>query len=261
MEVPEEKRPYGSQDFSDRSKVNYNFNSDDSDYEEGNPTKKKKGCSSYIIINRKGGFRSFLSVVNIFICTISSYAYIWTAVFGNDPDGFSNRMMWAFESLFLIMMLCNFVTDFTRDGEHVAVTDLEEIGVRYIQSDFLYDLVPLLPFSFFLDNSQYKFYRLFFCIKVLRVKTGFDSFNIGKMYTDVRDYYKDRIEIRIKNHPEIATDMINNHTDIYTQMIIGYLLKSLKLVIIIFNLSFFLGMFWLIYCEVTQYAFYDYYGE
>jgi len=168
--------------------------------------------------------------------------------------------MWGFESLFLMMMLCNFVTDFTRDGEHVAVSDIEEISVHYLQGDFLYDIIPLIPFNFFLDNSQFKFYRLFFCIKVLRVKTGFDSFNIGKIYTDVRDYYKYRIENRIKNHPEIATDMINNHTDIDTQMIIGYLLKSLKLVIIIFNLSFFLGMFWLIYCEVTQYAFYDYYG-
>ena len=44
-------------------------------------------------------------------------------------------------------------------------------------------------------------------------------------------------------------------------MIWGYLLKSFKLVIIIFNLSFFLGMFWLIFCEVTLYLFNDHYTE
>ena len=149
------------------------------------------------------------------------------------------------------MMICNFFTDFTRDGEHIACDDVEEIAVHYLQGDFLFDVIPLLPFTIFLDNSQHRFYRLFFCIKVLRVKTGFDSFNIGKIYTDVRDYYKYRLLKRIKNHPEIESDMIHNHTDIDSQMIIGYLLKSFKLVIIIFNLSFFLGMFWLIFCEVT----------
>jgi len=45
--------------------------------------------------------------------------------------------------------------------------------------------------------------------------------------------------------------MDNDHNKIELQMIIGYLLKSLKLVMIIFNGSYFLGMFWLIFCEVT----------
>lgn len=35
-------------------------------------------------------------------------------------------------------------------------------------------------------------------------------------------------------------------------MIVNYLLKTFKLIIIIINISFFLGMFWLIYCDVTM---------
>jgi hypothetical protein len=96
-------------------------------------------------------------------------------------------------------------------------------------------------------------------IKVLRVNTGFAYFNIGKIYTDVKDYFKYRLIQKIKNHPEIESDMYNNHNGLETQMIIGLLLKAFKLIIIIFNLSFFLGMFWLIYCEVTFYLFKTHY--
>jgi hypothetical protein len=35
-------------------------------------------------------------------------------------------------------------------------------------------------------------------------------------------------------------------------MIINYMLKTFKLIITIVNISFFIGMFWLIYCEVTM---------
>lgn len=35
-------------------------------------------------------------------------------------------------------------------------------------------------------------------------------------------------------------------------MIVNYMLKTLKLIIIIINIAFFIGMFWLIYCEVTM---------
>ena len=35
-------------------------------------------------------------------------------------------------------------------------------------------------------------------------------------------------------------------------MVAGYVLKTLKLVIIILNFSYFLGLIWLIFCEITQ---------
>jgi hypothetical protein len=54
------------------------------------------------------------------------------ACFGEDPSGISHSLMYFFESLFLIMMICGFFTDFTRDGENIPVEDVEEIAVHYI---------------------------------------------------------------------------------------------------------------------------------
>ena len=51
-------------------------------------------------------------------------------------------------------------------------------------------------------------------IKVLRVSTGFASFNIGAIYADIKDFYKYRLYNKVKNHPEIASDMNNNHNKI-----------------------------------------------
>ena len=54
------------------------------------------------------------------------------ACFGDDPGGVSFDLMIMFESLFSIMMICNFFTDYVRDGEHVPVEDVEDIAVNYI---------------------------------------------------------------------------------------------------------------------------------
>ena len=86
------------------------------------------------------------------------------------------------------------------------------------------------------------------------------SFDAGKIYKDIKDGFTRRLKDKIKNQPEIETDMYNDHNKIEKQMIIGYLVKSFKLILIIFNGSYFLGMFWIIFCEVTQWGFYKYYN-
>ena len=35
-------------------------------------------------------------------------------------------------------------------------------------------------------------------------------------------------------------------------MLINYILRTLKLIILIFNISFFFGILWLIFCDLTE---------
>jgi hypothetical protein len=55
----------------------------------------------------------------------------------------------------------------------------------------------------------------------------------------------------IKQNPIVGEDKENDHNNIEGLMLTGYLLKTLKLVIIILNFSYFLGLIWLIFCEIT----------
>ena len=59
-------------------------------------------------------------------------------------------------------------------------------------------------------------------------------------------------ERKIKNDPNVGEDTINDHNNIEEIMLTGYTLKTLKLVIIILNLSYFLGLVWIIFCKLTE---------
>ena len=101
--------------------------------------------------------------------------------------------------------------------------------------------------------GDYKSYaKLSYLIKCLRIVNGFKLFNVSLMLASIKKYSQDRMRELIKNKPELADDMDQDNNQIEFLMMVNYGLKTLKLIILIINISFFLGMFWLIYCDVTQ---------
>jgi hypothetical protein len=57
---------------------------------------------------------------------------------------------------------------------------------------------------------------------------------------------------KVIDNPEIASDMINDHNNIENLLVIGYALKTTKLVLLIFNVSYFTGNGFYILCDVSQ---------
>ena len=72
------------------------------------------------------------------------------------------------------------------------------------------------------------------------------------MFAKIKALSKSRMEGLIKSRPSLAEDMDEDHNQIENLMVVNYMLKTLRLIIIIVNIAFFIGMFWLIYCEVTM---------
>jgi uncharacterized protein with PQ loop repeat len=56
----------------------------------------------------------------------------------------------------------------------------------------------------------------------------------------------------IYDDPTKGEDMNEDHNQIVNLLYIHYSLRTLKLVVIIFNLVYFLGMLWIIFCDVTH---------
>ena len=52
----------------------------------------------------------------------------------------------------------------------------------------------------------------------------------------------------IENDKELAEDTTQDNNNIEFIMKFGFFLKTLKLIIVIINSSYFMGVFWLIYC-------------
>jgi hypothetical protein len=65
----------------------------------------------------------------------------------------------------------------------------------------------------------------------------------------IKNYYIERSKQKILKDPSIANNREIDSNKIEDLLMISYSLKTLKLVIIIMNISFFTGVFFLIICE------------
>ena len=65
-------------------------------------------------------------------------------------------------------------------------------------------------------------------------------------------FYKNKIEHIIKTDTYLANNTELDNNNITTLMVIGYMMKILRLVLIIMNISFFLGIFWWILCDLIR---------
>jgi phosphate starvation-inducible membrane PsiE len=55
---------------------------------------------------------------------------------------------------------------------------------------------------------------------------------------------------KIRSNPKIGEDQTNDHNSIEEILLLGYFLKTMKLVIMIFNISFFVGIFFFVFCDL-----------
>ena len=59
--------------------------------------------------------------------------------------------------------------EYKPEDQYYTVTDLTEIGKRYIKTRFFIDMIAMIPFSDFVTGKQAK---LFYLIKIVRMQKG-----------------------------------------------------------------------------------------
>jgi len=73
----------------------------------------------------------------------------------------------------------------------------------------------------------------------------------GKFMRQVKKIFEKRLE-KICEDPKLAEDTVLDQNKILTIIMIGYFYKIAKLIIIIFQVSYFLGIGYYIYCDLTD---------
>ena len=68
----------------------------------------------------------------------------------------------------------------------------------------------------------------------------------------INKFSKLKMEYDIDNDPLLGEDTISDHNNIEFKMKIRNLLKIFKLVLIMFNVSYFVGIIFMIFAEVTM---------
>ena len=87
---------------------------------------------------------------------------------------------------------------------------------------------------------------------MLRIIRGFHLFDITNIMVFVKDYYKSRIMKMIENDPALGNDCNADNNCIELQLFISYTLKTLRLAIIILNVAYLTGVFWLFLAELIN---------
>lgn len=117
------------------------------------------------------------------------------------------------------------------------------------------DFITMIPIQFL--NLKRKRQYMFYAIKLLRIKKGFRLFDVSKWMNSLKQRYAQNLNEIIEANHELANDTETDNTKIEELLFISYVLKTIKLVIIIMNISFLTGTFWLMLCEFIHDFVYD----
>ena len=138
---------------------------------------------------------------------MSSYFYAYLAAFdGASVGDQSFSIMLAFEIVFVLSMGFKFLCEFLKDGHNTPIRDLSEIASRYFNSDFIWDIIPLIPFPFIFDFGGRETHLNM--IKCIRMLNGFRIFNIQNLMWELRNINRIRLENVIKRDPVLAENKL-----------------------------------------------------
>ena len=72
------------------------------------------------------------------------------------------------------------------------------------------------------------------------------------MMSFLKRMHKSNIEREIQKDPRIGEDTLSDHNSIVLLMISGHMIKITEIILIIFNISFFVGIFFLMVADLSH---------
>lgn len=110
-------------------------------------------------------------------------------------------------------------------------------------------MIAFIPFQL-LSLSRHR-ERLFYLVKVVRIHRGLQLFDIPYFMKTIKQYLSHKLSAQCEQDIFFAWNKegeSNANKILYTT----FSLKIFQLVLIVFNISYFVGMFWLILCELVE---------
>jgi hypothetical protein len=156
------------------------------------------------------------------------------------------------ESIFLFDFLLTFFVDYVPKDAPGAKHEksFKRIFFHYMYGDMFFELLPLIPLPML--ELPMKQQSKFYIIKAMRCLKGLNQLNVPRFMKGVKEYFKKKLIELEKTDPKLADDSTTDNTKMKQIIFISLTLKTLKLVLVVFNFSFFIGMFWLLVCITIE---------
>ena len=99
---------------------------------------------------------------------------------------------------------------------------------------------------------MHRYCKIFNILKISRLYLSLKHFNVGHIMKGIKAWMKKRVLRKIQNDSSLANNTLINQNKIELITTIGYALKTFKLVLVIGNVSYFLGVFWMIFYQISE---------
>ena len=205
---------------------------------------------NYLVISRHNTLYLLFHSIYTISTVLSCYFYIALASFKNmRMTGYYDTLIYFFEGVFVLNMIVSFFVEYKEIGHTQPVRDLYKCAMNYLQSSkFIYDFITIIPLQW-IHFEEFEVMRYIYMLKLLRLIHGFQLFNVPAIMQKMDYFNKLRLKEMIKNDQIMAADIYGDHNRIQFLVVFSFSLKIFKLMVIIFNISYFLGFFWYIFCD------------
>lgn len=105
-------------------------------------------------------------MIFLFNVLVSTIAYPYFMIAGIQDDSQSFKLMIFFESLFAVEILINFFKQDLDDQGQTKSEPLIKISTRYLQTNFVFDVLVLIPWGYIFGDFVF-----LWGIKAIRIKT------------------------------------------------------------------------------------------
>ena len=153
------------------------------------------------------------------------------------------------------------MTEFIEKGEIVPCRSFRKIISNYLRTMFILDFIAVFPIQFIIPHELnkeenkvgfYKYVHWCYILKVIRIYDGSKLLNVNKIMRNIRKWLQAYLDHKIQNDPNIVYSIDKDYNNNWLFIIISYSLKTFKLILIIVNLTYFMGLFYFFYCEVVD---------
>lgn len=83
--------------------------------------------------------------------------------------------------------------------------------------------------------------------KLLRLPRLFHMIDPKQFNELVKTYYQNRLK-RVMKNDDFKSEQLTDHNKIMTQIMLGYFFRVVRMIMVIFTVSYFIGTLWFIFC-------------
>lgn len=151
-------------------------------------------------------------------------------------------------------MVINFLTEYPIPNSNEEFErDIFKIGLRYLKGNFFMDLLPILPFADIFSEviSNPKYAKLLYAIKLIRLFVVIKLLDHKTNMNQIKQVYHQKMLRIIEKDKSLAESQDHDNIFISRMINISYILKIIQFIIILLFSSYFIGMFWYIFCDYT----------